>query len=335
MDSHSIKLTTSEISGLWTTYIQNSAVICVFKYFLTYIQDSEIKQVVDEALKLSQSHLKQIEDIFMEGNIPVPMGFSDKDVDLAAPPLYTELYTLSFVYRFGQINLHHFGLTASKVARDDVAAFFFTGLDSVTKLYKMSLELMLAKGIYDRPPKITYPEKAEIIQEQSYLGKWFGKQRALNVMELGEIFFVIERNYIGLLLLYGFIQVVKDKEVKQYLIRGKELSEKQINIFNELLRKEDLLEISPVTMEVTNSTTAPFSDKLIMFLITATTATSVPLLAYAMSVTNRKDVTAHYPGIIAEIMLFGEDGINIMINRGWVEQPPLAFNRKAFMKDNR
>jgi phosphopantothenoylcysteine synthetase/decarboxylase len=77
------------------------------------------------------------------------------------------------------------------------------------------------------------------------------------------------------------------------------LSEKQINIFNTILKKEDLLEISPVTMEVTNSTTSPFSDKLITFLISTTTATSISLLAYAMSVSMRKDLTAHYPRLIA------------------------------------
>lgn len=39
----------------------------------------------------------------------------------------------------------------------------------------------------------------------------------------------------------------------------------------------------------------------------------------------------YFPVIIAEIMLYGEDGMNIMINRGWLEQPPLAFDRKAFV----
>lgn len=332
MDKASIVLTSPELSGLWNTYLQNSAVECVLKHFLTYVQDSEIKPVVQEAAQLARSQLEQIEGIFTTEGIPVPTGLSDQDVHLPAPPLYTDLFALSFVYRVGQINLHHFGATSTKVARDDVEAFFFEGLESVTKLYKKSLHVMLSKGIYDRPPKIDYPDKSEYIREQSFLGKWFGEKRALSALELGEIFFVIERNYIGLLLLLGLIQVVEDKEIKQYLIRGKELSEKQINIFNQLLREEELLEISPVTMEVTDSRISPFSDKLIMLLITTTTATSISLLAYAMSVSMRKDLIAHYSRIMAEVMLFGEDGMNILIERGWMEQPPLAFNRKAIMK---
>ncbi len=97
------------------------------------------------------------------------------------------------------------------------------------------------------------------------------------------------------------------------------MSEKQINIFNTLLREEDLLEISPVTMEVTDSTISPFSDKLIMFLITTTTATSIPLIAHAMSVSMRKDLAIHYARIIAEIIHYEEIGVNILINRGWME----------------
>jgi hypothetical protein len=296
------------------------------------VKDTEIRPVVEGTLALTQSQSQQIRDIFEMEQIPVPQGFSDADVDLSAAPLYTDLYALSFVYRVGQVNLHHFGAAATKVARDDVAAFFFTGLESVTKLYKVSLHVMLTKGIYDRPPKMVYSDKVEFIRDESFLGKWFGEQRTLNALELGEIFFVIERNYIGLLLLFGLIQVMKDKEIKQFLLKGKELSEKQINIFNTILRNENLLEISPVTMEVTNSTVSPFSDKLILFLITTTTSASLSLVAYAMSVSMRKDLIAHYSRIMAEIMLYGEEGIKLMINRGWMEEPPQPFDRKTVMR---
>lgn len=333
MDISSLKLTTSEISGLWTTYIQNSAVECVLKHFLTYLEDSEIRPIVEESLELSQFQSEQINEIFTAEKLPIPVGFSDADVNLSAPPLYTDLFALSFVYRVGQVTLHYFAENATKVAREDIVAFFTTGLVSVTKLYEKSLDVMLTKGIYDRPPKIIYPEKTEFIHEKAFLGKWFGEQRPLSSLELSEIFFVIERNYIGMLFLYGLIQVMKDKEIKRYLIKGKELSEKQISIFNKLLKNEDLLEISPVTMEVTNSMVSPFSDKLIMFMITTTTSTSISLLALAMSVSMRKDLIKHYLRIIAEVMLFGEDGINLLINRGWMEQPPLTFDRRGAMKE--
>lgn len=332
MDKQLLKLTSAEIAGLWETYLQNTAIQCILKHFLTFVQNAEIRGLTEEAFELYQNQTADIAGIFREEHIPVPAGFTDADVDSAAPPLFSELYALSFVYRVGQITLANNGNILVKVARQDVVKLFSNGLHAVKLHYQKSLSLMLELGIYDRPPKIEYPENREFVAEQSFLGRWVGEQRTLSAMELGEIFFVIERNYIGLLLLLGLIQATKDKEIKAYLIRGKALGEKQIAIFNELLKKEDLLEISPVTMEVTNSTHSPFSERLTLFMITTTTAASLPLLASAMAFSMRKDLIVSYSRIIAEVMLFGEDGINLMIRRGWMEQPPLAFDRKPYMK---
>ncbi|WP_354315589.1 DUF3231 family protein [Priestia megaterium] len=64
-----------------------------------------------------------------------------------------------------------------------------------------------------------------------------GKKRPLNAVELTEIFFNIERNYFSVLLCMGWLQVLKDKEIKNYIKDGIEISEKQINFFNELFKK--------------------------------------------------------------------------------------------------
>jgi hypothetical protein len=206
-------------------------------------------------------------------------------------------------------------------------------MESTAKLYKKALNLMLSKGLYDRPPKISYPDEVEFIDKRdSLFDMWLGERRPLNAFELGEIFYIIERNYIGLLLLMGFIQVMKDKEIKEFLINGKGLAQKQIDIFNKILKEEEHLGNIPVSMEVKDSTISPFSDRLIMFLVSTTITTGIYLSAYAMSVSMRKDLIAHYTSIIAQIMRYGGEGIKIMINRGWMEQPPQASDRVAVLK---
>ncbi|AGK55862.1 DUF3231 family protein [Bacillus sp. 1NLA3E] len=328
MKEHNIQLTTPEIAALWTTYIQNSATICFYIHFLHHLQDLEIKPIVEEALHLNRAYIKQIETIFIEDDFPIPKGFSDKDIDLTAPPLYTDLFDLSFVYRVGQMSVPNYSTILTKVARSDVFQFFEDSLKSSTELYKRSLNLMLSKGVYDRPPKIPYPNKVEYMKkQQSLLSIWFGDKRPLNTAELSEIFYTIERNYIGVLLLMGLIQVMRDEEIKQYLIKGKKLSEKQIDIFNKILRDEEHLGNIPVSLEVTNSTTSPFSNRLILFLITSTSGTGIYLLAYAMSNSMRKDLVAHYSLLIPEIMKYGGEGLEIMIKRGWMEQPPQQTDR--------
>lgn len=328
MKEHNIQLTTPEIGALWTSYIQHSATMCFYKHFLQQLEDSEVMEIVKSALYLGELYNKEIEKIFQKEGFPVPDGFSDKDINLSSPPLFTDLFALSYVYRVGQMVLPFYSTTLTKVARKDIVEFYEGCLKTSTKLYKKSLNLMLSKGIYDRPPKIPYPKDVEYMKvEPTLLGSMFGDKRPLNVMELGEIFYAIERNYIGLVMLMGLIQVTKDKEVKEYLIKGKKLAEKQVELFNKILKKEEHLGNIPVSMEVTDSMISPFSDRLVMFLITATSSAGIQLLAYAMSTSIRRDLSMHYALMIAEIAKYGGEGLELMIKRGWMEQMPQSIDR--------
>ena len=333
MNTHHASLTSPEISGLWKVYMQNTAMQCVMKHFLLHVQDSEIKPILEEQAGLLQGYNEQVRNIFNQENFPVPRGFNDEDMNPTAPALFSDLYALSFVYRFNQMCLSDYATTATKVARQDVVDFFYGCLQSTAALFKKALNLMLSKGIYDRPPKMNYPHKIEFIEKpDSLLEIWFGEKRPLNAFELGEIFYIIERNYIGILLLMGFIQVVQDKEIKEYLIDGKKLAEKQIEIFNKVLIDEAHLGNIPVSMEVTDSRIAPFSDRLMMFLISSTVSTGIYLTAYALSTAMRKDIAAHYASIMKDIMVYGEKGFRLTIEKGWSEQPPQAFDRVGALK---
>jgi hypothetical protein len=333
MGINDIRLTTAEIATLWITYIQNSAMWCFYKHFLQYIQDIEIKAVTEKALISVETNNKKIEMIFTEEKIPIPIGFTDKDIDLTAPALFTDLYALSFVYRGGQMIMPHYASVLVKVARSDVVSFFEDCLSNETKLYRKSLNLMLSKGLYDRPPKIQYPnEVAFIEQPSSLLENWLGRGAPLNVIELDELFLAIERNCIGLLLIIGLLQVSKDKEVKEYLLKGKKLAEKQIEAFNQVLRENESFPTYPVTMEVTKSTISPFSEKLILFIISTSNQVAMNALIYSMSVSLRKDLVVEYSLFIMEIMKYGNEGQKLLIERGWLEQPPQSFFRSDLYK---
>ena len=126
---------------------------------------------------------------------------------------------------------------------------------------------------------------------------------------------------------------MNDKEIKEFLIKGKDLAQKQIDVFNKILIEEDHLGSLPVSMEVTDSTISPFSDRLMMFMVGTTITTGVYLAAYAVSAAMRKDLAAHYITIITDIMKYGAEGQTLMIERGWMEQPPQAFDRVKAMKN--
>ncbi|WP_188454589.1 DUF3231 family protein [Virgibacillus oceani] len=176
---------------------------------------------------------------------------------------------------------------------------------------------------------MAYPEDVLFVQQQqTLLDTWFGESRPLNAIELAELFFAIERNAIGQILLTGFVQVTKDNEVKEFLKKGKKLSEKQITTFNNILKNSNEPQAFPITMEVTDSTTPPFSNRLVMFFMTATNQVGISTLSNALSVSIRKDLSIHYSKFIAEIMKYGNEGHKLLIKNGWMEQPPQSANKK-------
>ncbi|WP_240675909.1 DUF3231 family protein [Ammoniphilus sp. CFH 90114] len=189
-------------------------------------------------------------------------------------------------------------------------------------MYNESTTLMLSKGIYDRPPMLNYPKHVEYIQEESIFSGYLSKKRSLSALELTEIFLNIERNYFGLLICMGFTQVVKDEEIKRYLLNGKRICEKQIQILNKILIDEGHLGTVPVTMQVTDSKVSPFSDKLIVFLFHTLNSLDITLIGHGLSMSMRTDLSTIFSRLIGEILVYGKEGFDIMVKRRWLEQPP-------------
>lgn len=325
---HSVGLSSTEIAGLWGTYISDSLSICLTKHFLHHSNYTDVNPLIQLTLDISNKHIEEIESIFKSEGFPIPKGFSDDDLDLTAPPLFFDLFSVSYIYGMSRIGLMNYSIQLSNVAREDIRTFFSNCLTSSLDLYNKSVDLMLSKGIYDRPTMIPYPDSVEFVTKEGLLSKFIEPKRPLNVIEISEMFFNIERNYFGLILLTAFIQVVKDKEIKNYLIKGKELAKKQIRFLNDALIKDDLLGTIMINTEVSTSTISPFSERLIMNLVTTLNTQGLTYIGHALSITSRIDLSTEYLKLIPEILKFGKDGADILMDRGWMEEPPHAPNRK-------
>ncbi|CDQ20215.1 hypothetical protein BN982_02538 [Halobacillus karajensis] len=85
--------------------------------------------------------------------------------------------------------------------------------------------------------------------------------------------------------------------------------------------------------EVTNSQDSPFSDKLMLyhigFLLQSSQAYHGTGLASAM----RVDLVATFEQIILKNLTVTKEWFNLMTKNKWLEQPPLAPNRKEIAKD--
>ncbi len=226
-----------------------------------------------------------------------------------------------------RLSIINTGFTTVNVARDDVLTLFVNMVNQSTRLYQEATTLMLSKGIYDRPPMIPYPKEVEYIEKYSYLSG-FGKKRPFNVSEITELFFNTERNYFSILLCMGLLQVVKDKEIHDFIQDGKKISEKQIQTFNDILMREELLGNVSTSMEVTDSTVLPFSNRLVVTLFQALNTIDLTLIGHALAVSMRSDLAAYYQKYIIEIMAYSVKGFTLMVKRGWMQQPPHNPSRR-------
>ncbi len=328
-----IELTCTEIGGLWGIYLQESMNHCFLTYFLHHLQDKEIIPLAKEAFQISEDRLDTIKKIFLAENFPVPVAFSDSEVNLAAPPLFKDVFTLSYIYMMNRLSMINFGYTASNNVRLDVLDFFTECLHTSTEMFRKAVKMMLSKGIFDRPPKMTYPKEIEYVQKKSFFSGMIGNKRPLNAIELSEIFFNIERNYFSVLIMLGFAQVITDKKLKEQILKGKKISEKQISYFNNLLMEEDLLGTVTVSMEVTDSTISPFTDRLIFTMISSLNSVDISLISHALSLSTRTDLIAEYTKIVAEVMMYSKETIDIMVEKKWLEQTPLVTNRKKLLSE--
>ncbi|MEH7336673.1 DUF3231 family protein [Neobacillus drentensis] len=325
-----IRLTAPEMASLWTQYIFDTMSICFFRYALEHIEDPDVKSIYQTSLGISQKHVQKITEFMLNENYPIPHGFTEKDdVNIQAPRLFQDPFYLNYIYIMTLQGLTGYSLSVGTSVRSDLRKYYITCMSETMELFDQSIDLMLSKGLFVRPPVISPPESIDFVKHQSFLTGWLGDRRPLNAIEIGDITFNMLKMHLHAALKVGFIQVAQSKEIRQYFMRGLDIANKHIKIFESVF-KEDKLN-SPVSWQsmITSSTSMTFSDKYMMYQILLSTQLSLSFYGSALSVNSRRDLGAHYIRLILELLQFAEDGANLMIKNGWLEQPPTASNRDS------
>jgi hypothetical protein len=330
-----VKITSAELTQLWSQYLNDSGSVCVLTFFLEKAEDPEIKQVIEFALQLSKTHIQKLHTFFNEEKYPVPYGFKlEEDVDLSAPKLYSDSYVLQFIHQMAKIGLNNYSAAVAASVRTDITDYYMECLSETMQLYKKSKDVLLAKGLYVRSPNIPI-EKIEFVNKQAFMFDVFGEKRPLIVAEVSNLYANTQRNILGVATLIGFSQVAKDKDVTQFLLKGIDIGKKHVKLFGSKLEECNLPVPANLSAEVTTSTAYTFSDKLMMFFTTGLIALSIGYYGTAVAQSPRVDLGVMYNRLSLEIQLYSEDGSNIMINRKWMEQPPMATDRGELGTENR
>ncbi|WP_342430769.1 DUF3231 family protein [Neobacillus sp. FSL H8-0543] len=330
-----IKLTSAEYAQLWAQYMNDSGSICMLSFFLEKSEDAEIKPVIEYALQLSQTHIQKLTVFFTVEKYKIPYGFKvDGDVDLSAPKLYSDSFVLNFIHQMSKVGLTNYSASVAASVRADITDYYIECLTETMQLFKMSKDLMLSKGLFTSPPSIPSKEEIEFVETQGFMLDVFGEKRPLIVAEIGNLYANIERNTLGAATLAGFSQVAQDKKVKQFCVKGIEIAKKHVKLFAAKLEESNLPVPMSLAAEVTESTDYTFSDKIMMFFTSGLISLSVGYYGTAVAQSPRMDLGVMYNRLSLEVQLYSEDGSNIMIKNKWLEEPPMAPDRKNLTNKN-
>jgi len=325
------RLSSWEMSQLWLIYQANSSIQCILQYFVATAQDPEIKAVLNDALNGITLQLSTVTNLF-NTVFPIPHGFSDEDVRPNAKRLYSDSLMLTWlrkIIKFGLVKLSHALPLAS---RPDVRDYLNNALVFTQSLFNKTQDLLVKKGIAIKPPYIPVPDKVNYVTDKyKYYGGLFGKKRPINVLELTHVFERLETKIAEKAMLLGFVQVVKDKEVKAYFSKGNDVVDKGIDRWSSILKDEDLSPSMHWTSEVTDSIESPFSDRLMLFHVMFSITYSITANGFALGNCNRTDIISSFSKATLDLGVYDKEGLDLMIDKGWLEEIPLAADREEII----
>lgn len=221
--------------------------------------------------------------------------------------------------------------------REDIN-LLFEDLTALTQRYfRICSQYLLEKGLLVRTPYVSMPKSVELVKDNSYLSgvalNPFTQKRALNTVEISHLHKAIESNLTGLHLILGFAQCANDGEVKKFFNEGAELAKGIIKETSELMIETNVPIPQTPGGDVTRSTVAPFSDKLMMYCTSLFCSFSMGSNSLGTAFSLRNDLPAKNGIFMKDIFEYAHKGGKIMIKNGWMEEPPQMVDSKQKMNE--
>jgi Protein of unknown function (DUF3231). len=323
------RLSAFEQGQLWEGYMADSSAKCLLQYFVSSAQDPEIRAVLEYALSLSLNHLNAYTQMFNSVGFPIPHGFTDADVEPNAKRLFSDQFMLAYlryINRYGAIKYFN---TFVGSTRPDVRQFATQCIDEVQDLHKKTDEILLKKGFFSEEAHIPIPDRIDYIHSDRSLYKGlFGDKRAINGLEIAQVFNSLEAKLLERPIVIGFMQAVQSQKVKDLLNQCKKTMDKQIHRWTQILRDEDLPLPLSLIHELTDSSESPFSDKLMTFHVLTVIGYTLTDYGIAIASCTRADIVTAMHKSLAENAAWAKDVMELMMHNGWMEKIPHAADRK-------
>jgi hypothetical protein len=333
MDENKLRLTSSEIGTLWGEFVNGTMIDIVNRHMVSIIEDEQIKAIFEDAIKTFGKQKQQIVTFIENEGFPVPIGFTESDLFQGKQRLFTDIFCLNYLHIMTLHGLLGHSTALGVSVRKDLRYFYDSCDNDAKKMYHQTIELLLEKGSFQRDP-LFYPAKnPEYITGQDFADGFFGKGRTLTATEIISISFNLKKSIMAKTLSIAFSQVAQTKEVRKFLTDSEKTADGQIKTFSKIMQSDNLPVPKSWETEVTTSRDSPFSDKLMMYHIGFLFQTAQSYHGVGLASAMRSDLVATYESTILKNLMVTKKWFNIMVQNKWLEQPPLAPNRKEISKE--
>lgn len=332
MNYENIKLTSAEIGTLWTEYVNGTMADCVNRYMYSIVEDASIKKVFEDAINIFAKQKQQISQFIKKDGFPVPLGFTDSDINMEAPRLFTDIFCLQYLHIMTLHGLigHITSLSAS--TRKDLRKMYDSFDNDGKRMFHQTIELLLDKGKFQRDPLFYPDDDIEIIDNKDFANGLLKTNRTIAATEIVNLSFNIKKNIMAKTLSIAFGQVVQSKEVRKFLEDSQNTADNQIQTLSEILKNDNLPSPSSFETEITTSQVAPFSDKLMLYHIGLLFQVGQVYHGAGLASSMRADLVMTYEKVILKNLAVVKNWFDIMVKNKWLEQPPLAPNRKEITR---
>ncbi|WP_281884267.1 DUF3231 family protein [Paenibacillus sp. YYML68] len=327
-------MTSAEMGKLWATYLFNNYSGYVLTVFEHHAADEQIKQLLQRARQLGESNQQAVKQMMQEHQFPIPEGFSQQDIDLSAPPLYTDPFYLYYYTKMASAGLEFYVSTMPLMTQPSIRKLFNGFMTDTIALLNELVDLKMSKGLYVKPPYIPIPERVTYAKSANYLSGFLKEKRSLHALGITSIFNDIQFSYVMHAYLLGFSQVAKNEEIRRYVTRCSSLLSELTMELRTLLEDESIGAGLPTEANVTASTRAPFSDKLMLFMSNQVMSVLIRLLGRSFSETSRHDLSVLYMKQLAKVSTLAQDGMKLLLDQGWFEEPPQSPNRQQLIRQH-
>lgn len=327
-------LTAAELSGLWLQYMGDSMAICVYKYFLNIVENNEIKPILEFALQLSESHISKIPEFLHSANYQVPIGFTENDVNVNAPRLFSDQFLLFYSYIMTIHGLTAYSLAITNSERQDIQNYFFECAESSKELFQKIDEVAKKHPKFKSVPSVPPVRGEKFIESPGFVSNLVGDKRPLNSSEISTLFFNSTKTGFVQSISLAFSQVAECEEVRNFMLKNVKLAKTDVESFDSILQQDNLPIPEKWETEITESTVSPFSDKLIMYHAGFLVHAALTYYGASLGSSFRSDLLLNYSRVFAHAMEAGARSYNIMVKHKWLEKQPEAIDRKSLMKDS-